>query len=285
MNSTSTIPWLPTTSEVEAAEVSLAEQVGMMLHQERQVLVIATGRDPGRLSGFLADLTHVLSHGESVLRIKAAIDATELYPLLAGQLGVPAHLAVGTAAAVQVGERLDAPARNGNYVLLCEGAHLYSDALLETIRQLSNYPINIVLCGRSLLLRRLHRGRLRGLRQRINYRLSLDEPSVFTNLKWPAAAVSLGLLLYLGLRITAPESEATPPASVAPVPPMVEKIRPATQPLAPALVEVTPPPEGLPTVIPPPALVPGAQVAVATAPADEGLALRWEPGLKQAPRR
>ncbi len=279
MNSTSTIPWLPTTSEMEAAEVSLAEQVGMMLHQERQVLVIATGRDPGRLSGFLADLTHVLSHGESVLRIKAAIEAAELYPLLAGQLGVPAHLAVGTAAAVQVGERLDAPARNGNYVLLCEGAHLYSDALLESIRQLSNYSINIVLCGRPLLLRRLHRGRLRGLRQRINYRLSLDEPSVFSNLKWPAAVVSLGLLLYLGVRLAAPEYEDAPPP---PAPPLVEKIRPATQPLTPVVAAATAPATA------PASVIAEAQMAATPAPAandDNGLSLRWELGLKQAPPR
>lgn len=288
MNTTSSvIPWLPTTSEVAAAEISLAEQVAMMLHQERQVLIVITGRDPGRVSGFLADLTHALSHAETVLRIKAAMDARELYPFLAGQLGLP-PLAGNLEGGMQVGERLRAPARNGKYVLVCEAAHSYSDELLEAIRLLNNYPINIVLCGRPLLLRRLNSGPLRNLRQRANYRLSLDETSTFSSLKWPAIFLAVGLLLYLGVRMF---SKPAPLAPAVREPPAYARIRPAplavlpspqrsNMPLAPSASE-----SAAPANVAPAPSASDMTVNAEQIPTEGGLRLRWESQLHLVPRR
>jgi len=184
MSGATAIPWLPTTGAQELAEPNLAEQVAMMLHAERQVMILITGRDNGRIVGFLADLTHAVSHGDSVLRIKAALDASEFFALLAGQLSLPAQRLSPMQLAAKVGERLNEPAPTGHFVLLCEGAQQFSDPLLEAIRQLSNYPINIVLCGRPQLLRRLARPALSALKQRLNYRLDLDQSPFAGRLKW-----------------------------------------------------------------------------------------------------
>ena len=200
MSATSTIPWLPTTSAQEMPEPNLAEQVAMMLRAERQVVILITGRDSGRISGFLADLTHALSHGDSVLRIKTALDVPELFVLLAGQLGLPSHNLSPMQLATKVGERLGEKAPAGHFVLLCENAQQFSDALLESIRQLSNYPINIVLCGRPLLLRRLARPTLFALTQRLNYRLNLDESKFTGAFKWLLTLIVFGGLAYLGAR-------------------------------------------------------------------------------------
>ena len=200
MSATSTIPWLPTTSAQEMPEPNLAEQVAMMLRAERQVVILITGRDSGRISGFLADLTHALSHGDSVLRIKTALEVAELFVLLAGQLGLPTHNLSPMQLANKVGERLGEQAPSGHYVLVCENAQQFSDALLEGIRQLSNYPINIVLCGRPLLLRRLARSTLCALKQRLNYRLNLDESTFTGAFKWLLTLVAIGGLAYLGAR-------------------------------------------------------------------------------------
>ncbi|MEK6662388.1 MAG: hypothetical protein AABY73_00850 [Pseudomonadota bacterium] len=193
--STSVIPWLPTTSALKESELSLAEQVAMMLRAERQVVVLATGRDMGRMGGFLADLTHAVSQHDSVLRIKAALDTQELFVALAGQLNVPAHDLSPMQLASKVGERLSEAAPRGGFVLLCEGAHLFSSALLESIRQLSNYPINIVLCGHRPLLRRLARSTLN---QRVNYRLELDTSPLATPLKWFVVLAVFAGLAYAG---------------------------------------------------------------------------------------
>lgn len=192
---TSAIPWLPTTSALQESEISLAEQVAMMLRVERQVVVLATGRDTGRMGGFLADLTHAVSQHDSVLRIKAALDAQELFVALAGQLNLPAHDLSPMQLAAKVGERLRETAPRGGFVLLCEGAHLFSDALLESIRQLSNYPINIVLCGHRPLLRRLARS---ALNQRVNYRLALDTAPLATPFKWLIVLAVFAGLAYAG---------------------------------------------------------------------------------------
>lgn len=192
---TSTIPWLPTTSAMEEAEISLAEQIAMMLRVERQVVVLATGRDTGRMGGFLADLTHAVSRHDSVLRIKAALDSQELFVALAGQLNLPPHDLSPMQLAAKVGERLREPAPRGGFVLLCEGAHLFSAALLESIRQLSNYPINIVLCGHRPLLRQLARS---ALNQRVNYRLELDTATFSTPFKWFVVLAVFAGIAYAG---------------------------------------------------------------------------------------
>lgn len=192
----SAIPWLPTTSALVEAEISLAEQIAMMLRVECQVVVLATGRDTGRMGGFLADLTHAVSRHDSVLRIKAALNSQELFAALAAQLNVPAHDLSSLQLSAKVGERLRQAAPRGGFVLLCEGAHRYSGALLESIRQLSNYPINIVLCGHRPLLRRLARC---ALNQRVNYRLELDTSSFTTPFKWFVVLAVFAGLAYAGL--------------------------------------------------------------------------------------
>ena len=170
----------------------------MMLRAERQVVILITGRDSGRVSGFLADLTHALSHGDSVLRIKTGINVAELFVLLAGQLGLPTHNLSPMQVATKVGERLGEAAPSGHFVLVCENAQLFSENLLESVRQLSNYPINIVLCGRPLLLRRLARPTLSAFKQRLNYRLNLDEPTFTGAFKWLLTLIVFGGLAYLG---------------------------------------------------------------------------------------
>ncbi|MBT9612367.1 MAG: ATP-binding protein [Burkholderiales bacterium] len=192
---TSAIPWLPTTSALVESEISLAEQIAMMLRVERQVVVLATGRDTGRMGGFLADLTHAVSQHDSVLRIKAALNSQELFAALAGQLNLPTHDLSPMQLAAKVGERLCESAPRGGFVLLCEGAHLFSAALLESIRQLSNYPINIVLCGHRPLLRRLSRSTLN---QRVNYRLELDSSPLTPPLKWFVVLAVFAGLAYAG---------------------------------------------------------------------------------------
>ena len=167
----------------------------MMLRIERQVVVLATGRDTGRMGGFLADLTHAVSQHDSVLRIKAALNTQELFLALAGQLNLPAHDISPMQLAAKVGERLSEAPPRGNFVLLCEGAHLFSGALLESIRQLSNYPINIVLCGHRPLSRRLARSTLN---QRVNYRLELDTSPLATPLKWFVVLAVFAGLAYAG---------------------------------------------------------------------------------------
>ncbi len=192
---TSTIPWLPTTSALEEEEISLAEQIAMMLRVERQIVVLATGRDTGRMGGFLADLTHAVSQYDSVLRIKVALDPQELFIALAGQLNLPTPDLSPMQLAFKVGERLCETAPRGGFVLLCESAHLFSAALLESIRQLSNYPINIVLCGHRPLLRRLARSTLN---QRVNYRLELDASPLAAPFKWFVILAVFAGLAYAG---------------------------------------------------------------------------------------
>lgn len=193
---TSIIPWLPTTNTLAESERSLAEQVAMMLQAERQVVVLATGRDTGRMSGFLADLTHALTQHDSVLRIKAALDSQELFVALAGQLHLPVSELSSMQLAAKVGDRLREAAPRGGFVLVCEGAHLFSKSLLESIRQLSNYPINIVLCGHRPLLRKLARS---SLNQRVNYRLEIDASRFTTPFKWLLVLAVFAALAYAGV--------------------------------------------------------------------------------------
>lgn len=193
---TSAIPWLPTTNALAESEMGLAEQIAMMLRAEHQVVVLVTGRDVGRMNGFLADLTHAVTHSDSVLRIKAALDTHELFVALAGQLNVQANGLSPMQLAAKVGERLNQAAPRGSFVLLCEGAHLFSKALLEAIRQLSNYPINIVLCGHRPLLRHIARA---SLNQRVNYRIELDAVHFTTAFKWLVVLVIFAGVAYAGI--------------------------------------------------------------------------------------
>ncbi len=216
ITATSAIPWLPTTSEQALEAPSLAEQVALMLHAERQVMILITGSDNGRVSGFLAELTHAVSDTDTALRIKAAIDAQALFVLLASQLHIPVQNLTPMQVATKVGDRLRENAPNGNFVLLCEGAHNYSNQLLESIRQLSNYPINIALCGRPKLLHRLWRPALSALKQRFNYRLDLNERRFTRAFILLIVLIAISIAIFVGQRWW-PEPPATQPKVHQPV--------------------------------------------------------------------
>jgi len=268
IKATSAIPWLPTTSELEGEETSLAEQVASMLHLERQVMILITGNDSGRMSGFMAELTHAVSHGDTVLRIKAAIAVDELFVLLAGQMHLPTQGMNQMQTATYVGERLREDAPQGNYVLLCEAAHQYTSVLLENIRQLSNYPINIVLSGRPKLLRRLWRPSLFALKQRLNYRLNLNEWQFTSAFKWLLFLALIGGAAYFAWHWNTEMIDAKP-----------EKLRSP----APSLTVVAP----NPIVVGPKATEPlptdmAAPAPEVPAPAEQGLSLQMEPTLKQS---
>jgi hypothetical protein len=270
VSQTSAIPWLPTTSTMEEEEVSVAEQVAAMLHAERQVMILVTGSDNGRVSGFLAELTHAVSDSDTVLRIKAAIDAEELFVLLSGQLNVQSMGLNLMQLAIKVGDRLREKAPSGNFVLLCEAAHDYSNELLESIRQLSNYPINIVLCGRPKLYRRMWRPALSALRQRMNYRLDLNEWHFTGAFKWLIALLALGAAAFFAWQWLSERVEEEPPpkiisdrpkSSVVPVPPVIA---------------VSPPPVAPDPVLAEPAATPSEQ--------DQGLSLVMDPVLRIKPK-
>lgn len=278
IKATSAIPWLPTTSTMEDEEASLAEQVASMLHMERQVMILVTCGDSGRMSGFMAELTHAVSHGDTVLRIKAAINVEELFVLLAGQMHLPTQGLNQMQLATYVGERLRENAPQGNYVLLCEGAHQYSGALLENIRQLSNYPINIVISGRPKLLRMLWRPSLFALKQRLNYRLDLNEWQFTTAFKWLLALAVIGGAAYFAWHWQTEADAAKPQMPVAP----------AAPPPAPSLTVVAPDPIVVapkPAEPPPTDMTAPAPEAPAPAEQSQGLTLIMEPALKQAPKR
>jgi hypothetical protein len=274
IRATSAIPWLPTTSELVGEEASLAEQVASMLHLERQVMILITGGDSGRMSGFMAELTHAVSHGDTVLRIKAAIEVEELFVLLAGQMHLPTQGLSPMQLATYVGERLREAAPQGNYVLLCEAAHQYASALLENIRQLSNYPINIVISARPKLLRRLWHPALFALKQRLNYRLDLNEWQFTRAFKWLLALALVGGTAYLAWRW---QSEAGASKAAA----LPQAVQPAPPPPLPDPIMVAPKPaEPPPTDMPSP-----APEAPPPAEQNPGLSLIMEPALKQAPKR
>lgn len=281
IKATSAIPWLPTTSEFADEEASLAEQVASMLHLERQVMILITCGDSGRMSGFMAELTHAVSHGDTVLRIKAAIEAEELFALLAGQMHLPTQGLNQMQLATYVGERLREDAPQGNYVLLCEGAHQYSSALLENIRQLSNYPINIVVSGRPKLLRRLWLPSLSALKQRLNYRLDLNERQFTRAFIWLLVLATAGGTAYFILLWQGEASAPQPEMTVAPA----SRFAPSLTVAAPDPIVVAPRlAEPLPADMTAPA--PDASPP-ASSPTDQGqgLILILEPELKQPPKR
>jgi hypothetical protein len=272
VRATSAIPWLPTTSELEVEAISLAEQVAMMLHAERQVMILITGSDSGRVSGFLAELTHAVSDTDTVLRIKAAIDAQELFILLAGQLHLPVQDLTPMQLATKVGDRLREKAPNGNFVLLCEGAHNYSNTLLESIRQLSNYPMNIALTGRPKLHRRLWRPALSALKQRFNYRLDLNER------KFTRAFILLMVLLVVSMAVFLAKRWIPEGAGS-----KTEIIRPAANRIvdAPRPIVGTP---NAPPAAPSPAVNAPPAAANSSEPQETDVSLIMDPTLKHAPK-
>jgi len=185
--------------------------------------------------------------------------------------------------ATKVGDRLRENAPNGNFVLLCEGAHNYSNALLESIRQLSNYPINIVLSGRPKIHRRLWRPALSALKQRFNYRLDLNERKFTRAFVWLVVLIVVGVTMFFVTRWI-PESPELMP----------EIIRPAANNPAPshapnAVVDAPRPIVGNPTnataaIASPVASAPPASTTQADAP-ETDVSLIMDPTLKHAPKQ
>lgn len=210
MNTSSAMHW-PTSQSYDPSAPGLADQVAMLLAEELQVMVAITGPEDGRMTGFLADLTHAASKRCAVLRIKVTLTASELFQALAAQLGIATEGLNTILVAARVGQRLSEKASKGHYVLLCEGAHGYSPGMLEVVRQLSNYPINIVLVGRRGMLRRFRRSTGGSLNQRINYQLDMSGAEVGRWLKHAITAVVVAALAYAAAQwLAQPEPEPAP---------------------------------------------------------------------------
>lgn len=250
MTTSTALQW-PTSSDYDPMAPGLADQVAMLLAAELQIMVAITGPDDGRMTGFLADLTHATSKGCTVLRLKVTLTASELFQALAGQLSIATEGLDTLMVAARVGQRLSAKAGKGHYVLLCEGAHGYRPGMLEVVRQLSNYPINIVLVGRRGMLHRFQRLTGGSLNQRINYQLDMSGAEVGRWLKTLLTALVVATLAYAGAQWlgqheplstpTAPPlriSPATAPVMVAPV--AIPALVPA-QDLAPVDAHITAP--------------------------------------------
>jgi hypothetical protein len=184
------------------APPSLADGVAMLLQQDRQIILVMGKRD-GRMGGFLADLTHSITKRDSLLRIKSPLTPEEFHRALAGQLGLPPSAETPVQPAARVGQRLRHPAPTGRYVLLCEGADRYAAETLEVVRQISNYPVSIVLAGSHALKWRLRRASLAPLRQRITHQLALtlgDTPRrPFRTAAFIAALSAAAITLYFTL--------------------------------------------------------------------------------------
>lgn len=216
---------------------TIADGIAALLEMDRQIIIV-TGKIDGRMAGFLADLTHCISRRGSLLRIKSPLAPEELHTALAGQLHLPPATETPIQLASRIGHRLQQPAPRGRYVLLCEAADQYALPALEAIRQISNYPVSIVLVGGHGLSRRLRRASLRPLRQRVTHQLSLNRFSMLTARFWLAllGLVAGGaLLLYLQ---GTPSQEAAPMEDAAPSRPISLKAVTAPQAVsAPAMPE------------------------------------------------
>lgn len=199
---------------------SIADGVAGLLAQDQRIVVV-TGRTDGRMSGFLADLSHGISKRCTLLRIKAPLAPEEFFAALAAQLGL--SLDGRLPAAARVGQRLMQPAPKGQFVLLCEGADQYGDATLEAIRQISNYPVSIVLAGSHRLHRRLGARRLAPLKARVTHTLALNRRWL-AKLFWPTVLLLVGLggaLVYWAAPSAPPSEDRVPPRPIAarPAPP------------------------------------------------------------------
>ncbi|MEJ5211332.1 MAG: hypothetical protein WHV61_07885 [Burkholderiales bacterium] len=216
---------------------SIADGVAGLLAQDRHIVVV-TGKMDGRMSGFLADLCHGISRQGTLLRIKAPLPPEEFHAALAAQLQLPAGGEDRLPLAARVGRRLMQPAPRGRFVLLCEAADRYEDATLEVVRQLSNYPLSIVLAGSHRLLRRLKARRLAPLFQRITHRLALNRSGLWANPFWPTLLLLLagggGLIYVLWTPPPLPEppprpivSPPAPAASRSAIPPPIPQAAPS----------------------------------------------------------
>ena len=213
---------------------SIADGVAGLLALDRQIIIV-TGKTDGRMAGFLADLTHGISRRGSLLRIKSPLKVDEFHAALAGQLRLPPQSEAPAQLAARVGQRLQQPAPKGRYVLLCEAADQYDASTLEAIRQISNYPVSIVLVGAHILSRRLRRASLAPLRQRVTHQLALNRRGLFSPLAGAALLATLVVaaaathFLTSGQRI---EDIAPPrPISVRAATPVPEPTMPAAAPV------------------------------------------------------
>jgi len=233
---TSAQPFLSTHAFEQDIPPSVADGVAGLLALDRQIIIV-TGKTDGRMGGFLADLTHSISKRGSLLRIKSPLKPDEFHAALAAQLNLSPRSETPVQLAARVGHRLQQPAPNGRFVLLCEAADQYDPATLEAIRQISNHPVSIVLVGAHGLTRRLRRRSLAPLRQRVTHQLALNRDAL---LSMPFR-IALILLLAIGagmLRLLAPEQR--PEDVVLPRPISVMPATPASHPAvaAPAAPEM-----------------------------------------------
>ncbi len=206
---TTSLRWPSTVHSHDTPEPGLADQVASLLWLESNVVLVITGRPGGRTSGFLADLTHAVSQRATVLRIRTPVQPEELVQALAGQLGVPTEHLDPTRTAARVGERLTEAGARKRHVLICEEAQRYPERTLEALRQLSNHPVNIVLCGTRQLLRRLASPSLAAFKQRINYRLDLDAAGFSRHARPLGIGLFLAALAYAATLWWTPQA---PPA-------------------------------------------------------------------------
>ena len=257
---------------------TIADGIAELLKMDRQIITV-TGKIDGRMSGFLADLTHCISRGGSLLRIKSALDPVEMHAALATQLHLPTANEGAVQIASRIGHRLQQPAPRGRFVLLCEAADQYPLPTLEAIRQISNYPVSIVLVGSHALTRRLRRASLKPLRQRITHQLSLNRYGLAS---WGWLAIILAVLAFAGYwymqpsaeQRAFPEKEALPTRPISPMP-VAEEQAPLPITPAPAVAEAGKVVAEMPSP------------AQATEPPSDKLELRltMERELSTAPRR
>jgi hypothetical protein len=250
---------------------TIADGIAALLGMDRQIIIV-TGKIDGRMAGFLADLTHCISRRGSLLRIKSPLGPDELHTALAGQLHLPSATETPIQLASRIGHRLQQPAPRGRYVLLCEAADQYGLSTLEAIRQISNYPVSIVLVGGHGLSRRLRRASLRSLRQRVTHQLSLNRFSILTARFWLALLGLLAggtLLLYLQ---GTPSQEPAPTEDAAPPRPI--SLKTVAEP------QVVPAPAMPELAVPEPAVV---EAQPAPPPADPELRLTLDHALSAPP--
>jgi hypothetical protein len=218
---------------------TIADGIAALLDMDRQIIVVV-GKSDGRMSGFLADLTHCITRRGSLLRIKVPLSVAEFHRALAAQLRLAPGEESGVQLASQVGHRLQDTAPSGRYVLLCEKADQYPLPTLEAIRQISNYPVSIVLVGGRGLTRRLRRASLLPLRQRVTHQLALNR---FGDARWlwgmlAALLFAAGAAWYLRSARSLPGEAVPPPIPVKPslpAEPPAHPITPASATLPPTL--------------------------------------------------
>lgn len=224
--------FLSTGTVAADGEKTLADEVATLATWE-PVVILVSSRDPGRLSGFAADLCHGIARRATLLRVEAALDPLALERALAGQLelpgeGSPAEVARALADRLTAG---GASRPHGRPVLVCEAAETYSDETLERLRWLNNLGLSLVLVGRGIE-RRLAKKSQAALAARVTHRVCLDRRVWWSRLFWPlvlALVAAIAVVFWLEqLEAPQPSHLRAVPASSAAL--SLESTRPAPAP-------------------------------------------------------